>query len=172
MKTEHLFLSLAMGAGLMCSGLSSAGDMDKYQATITLVNNSGKTLVVSGCNATDKDSNVCHVNGSPLQIQPESTIAIGDATNSEHSAEGYFVFSDTDLPDLFHLNYKFDKKLENSNLGITHASGSSAVNWIIDEEACSSSSGSGAVKCCTYKHHKHHLYSEYEYSCVLPVRAQ
>ncbi|MCL6270379.1 hypothetical protein M3P05_10650 [Sansalvadorimonas sp. 2012CJ34-2] len=174
MKVLHKILFAVLGAGYLYSGITLAGDLDRYKAIISLVNNGGTPVVVSGCNAVDKDENTCHVfsSGSPLQINPGSTVTIGDASNKEHSSEGYFVFSEAALPDLFHLSYKFDKKLESSSLDVSHTHGNSAVTWVIDDSTCTSSSGDGGIKCCTYKAHKHHLYTEYEYNCVLPVRAQ
>ena len=172
MKIGSLFLSLMIGAGAACSGAALAGDADKYQANISLLNHGGVNIQVTGCNAGSGDKNTCHVNGAPVTVGPDEQVNIGYAKNQEHSAQGNFVFSGVDSSDVYNLTYKFDKHVGESLLKITHVSGDSSINWVIDDSACTSSSGEGAVKCCTYDNDKHTLYSEYKYNCVLPLRAE
>ncbi len=172
MKTRqgNCFLGMAAGALLLGSTLSSvvfAADADTYNGTISFKNLTGVSLSVPGCHAISRDDNSC---------TPEVGSVVSGATglaakmkSHEHSPEGTLTVLAQDVAGHNLLSYKFDKNQGDSNLVFTKTAEGPATLAIDSDQCTESPDQTGVLKCCTFKHKKHHFHHEYTYTCELPV---
>ena len=165
----------AVAAGLLGSLGSWAGGADDYEATISLVNNTGSAITISGCNAVQKDDNKCSLSAGkgPVTIAAGESKVIGLTKNHKHSAQGYFSLHTDSTSKIFQLNYDFDKRVSNSSLSIADSGDIAGVltNLYIDPTSCTRNPAvTGALRCCSFdKNSKYKFYRAYRYNCELPV---